>query len=115
MHKPQTNKQQTNNKQTTNMQELMYELNLIKTHSNDLTLQFFSDLVRIQEEKKKAGGGGGGGRGLGELLLTAEYDRDKKALHVHVIQGKSLPVMDKAGAYDIFGLRWGWRDLEIRS
>ncbi len=76
----------------THKQDLVYELDLIKTQSNDLTLQFFSDLVRIQEEKVS-----GREKDLGELLVTVEYNRDKKVLHVHVIQGRNLPVMDKAG------------------
>ena len=85
-------------------QDLVYELNMIKTQSKDLTLHFFSDLVRIQEEKVSAGD-----KERGELLVTVEYDRDKKALHVHVIQGRHLPVMDKAGGCGHTALQmWNW-------
>ncbi len=78
----------------THTQELVYELNLIKMQSNDLALQFFSDLVRLQGEKVESAE-----RNLGELLVSAVYSREKKALHVHVIQGKGLPPMDKTGTY----------------
>ena len=70
----------------------MSELNLLKMQSDDLTLRFFSDLVHFQQEKVKKHE-----NKLGELLVSLRYDKEKSSLHVHVIQGKNLPVMDRVG------------------
>lgn len=74
------------------MQEVVSELKVINTDSNDLTFQFFADLVEIQAEKVQSGE-----KHLGELLVSVAYNSDKEVLDVQVIQGRGLPVMDKAG------------------
>ena len=70
----------------------MLELKVLNTQSDDLTLLFFSDLASQQAAKEE-----GGKKDLGELLLTVEYNREKATLNVLVIQGRSLPAMDKDG------------------
>ncbi len=70
----------------------MSNLKTLKLKSDDLTVHFFSDLVRLQNERIESKD-----NSLGELLMTLCYDQHKSCLDVHVIQGKGLPVMDKAG------------------
>ena len=74
------------------MQEVISELKVLNTDSSDLTFQFFADLAEIQAEKVQSGE-----KQLGELLVSMAYNSDKEVLDVHVIQGRGLPVMDKAG------------------
>ena len=87
-------------KMALNFQEVVSSLKTLKLKSDDLTVHFFSDLVRLQNEKIKSKD-----NSLGELLTTLRYDWHKSCLDVHVIQGKGLPVMDKTGK--------GWLEEEV--
>jgi hypothetical protein len=75
-------------------QEIIAELKVRNVASDDLTLLFFSDLVARQTEMVQSGD-----KQLGELLVSVEYSEGKGNLEVHVIQGRGLPIMDKAGTY----------------
>lgn len=70
----------------------MSELNVLKTDSDYLTLQFFLDLVRIQDEKISDGE-----KERGELLVSMAYNKEKAYLEVNVIQGRNLLMKDKVG------------------
>ena len=68
------------------------ELDFLKLNSEELTLQFFLDLVAMQEEVDRQGE-----KELGDLKLSVRYNAAKEAVDVHVIQANKLPVMDRTG------------------
>ena len=78
----------------TRPQEVFTDLKLLGMNSDELTLQFFLELVELQRMKASSDV-----KDLGELLVSVMYDKTKACLDVHVIQGRGLPSMDKDGTY----------------
>ena len=72
--------------------EAVSESRLLTLSSEDLTLQFFLDLVGVQAGKLEAGK-----KDRGELLVSVAHNKEKAGLEVLVIQGRGLPAMDKDG------------------
>ncbi len=68
------------------------ELDFLKLNSEELTQQFFSDLVELQEQVSESGV-----KEHGDLLLSINYNASQEAVDVHVVQCRGLPIMDKTG------------------
>ena len=67
-------------------------MDILRLPTEELILRFFSDLARRQADEIQKGDAK-----LGTLLISVGYLKQDAVVEVDVIQGKSLPGMDKSG------------------